>query len=495
MSQNKAKRSQLVMPGDEVKQKFHCDSCQANLTDGVRVSCNECPDFDLCTTCFSRGVEIGSHRNDHAYRVVSRHRFPVFTEDWSADEELFLIDGLRQFGMGNWKDAAEYVGTKTKEECERHYNDVYVSSDAWPLPDMDREFDTTLARSSGDKRNRNATPSKAKVLSSQPSNHEIIGYMPGRLEFETEFENEAEQVIKDMVVNDDDSMEEVELKQTVLKIYNNKLDRRIYRKSFIFDRGLLEYRKNQAIEKRRPKDERDLLNKIKVFARMQTREDAEAFSNGMLNEHALRQRIAQLQNWRRNGITTFEDGLQYEAERSQRLSRRATTQRDSAQLLERLQKVVTTRSQRDAGAESITLHKQPVRKMPPNPLDIEGADGINLLSDAEKELCSRLRIFPRPYLVIKQTLLSEYARVGSLRRPRARELVHIDASKTRKIYNFFVGSGWIKAPSRPGVHAAVLASGSITAPSSGDASVPAAPAFSQPTAASDTSEIQVKSEY
>ncbi|KAJ2551076.1 Transcriptional adapter ada2, partial [Coemansia sp. RSA 1933] len=125
MSQSKAKRSQPVMPGDEVGQKFHCDNCQANLTDGVRVSCNECAEFDLCTTCFSRGVELGSHRNDHAYRVVTRHRFPVFTEDWSADEELLLIDGLRQFGMGNWKDAADHVGTKTKEECERHYNNVY----------------------------------------------------------------------------------------------------------------------------------------------------------------------------------------------------------------------------------------------------------------------------------------------------------------------------------------------------------------------------------
>ncbi|KAJ1785735.1 Transcriptional adapter ada2, partial [Coemansia sp. RSA 2399] len=437
MSQSKAKRSQPVMPGDEVGQKFHCDNCQANLTDGVRVSCNECAEFDLCTTCFSRGVEIGAHRSDHAYRVVTRHRFPVFTEDWSADEELLLIDGLRQFGMGNWKDAAEHVGTKTKEDCERHYNDVYVASAAWPLPDMDREFDASFARTLGDKRSRLvATPSKAKVLSSQPSNHEIVGYMPGRLEFETEFENEAEQVVKDMVIHEDDTMEEVELKQIVLKIYNNKLDRRLYRKAFVFDRGLLEYRKNQAIEKRRPKDERDLLNKTKVFARMQTREDSDAFSTGVLNEHALRQRIAQLQGWRRNGITTFEDGVQYETERSQRLSRRATTQRDSAQLLERMQRIVSARSQRDMGADAAVT--QPIRKTPqPSSLDIEGADGINLLSEAERELCSRLRIFPRPYLVIKQTLLSEYARTGSLWRSRARELIRIDANKTNKIYNFF----------------------------------------------------------
>lgn len=33
--------------------------------------------------------------------------------------------------------------------------------------------------------------------------------MPGRLEFETEYENEAEQSVKDMIFNEDDAPEEV----------------------------------------------------------------------------------------------------------------------------------------------------------------------------------------------------------------------------------------------------------------------------------------------
>ncbi|KAJ1853077.1 Transcriptional adapter ada2 [Coemansia sp. RSA 1822] len=445
MPQKDGKRGQGAAPGDEVGQKFHCDNCQANVTDGVRISCSECAEFDLCPTCFSRGIELGSHKNDHSYRVVTRHRFPIFTEDWSADEELLLIDGLRQFGMGNWKDAAENVGTKTKEECEQHYLDVFVGSDSWPLPAMDREFENKLARPTSDKRSRSATPGKVKVLSSQPSNHEIVGYMPGRLEFEVEYENEADQVVKDMVITEDDTAEELDLKQIVLRIYNGKLDRRLYRKSFIFDRDLLEYRKNLAAEKRRPKDERDLLNKVKVFARMQTREDFDQFSQGMLNEHALRQRIRQLQEWRRNGITTLEDGAQYEVERSQRLSRRATTQRDSVHLLERLQKIAASRTIRDSASGAAA---QKHGRKPASIVDIEAADGIELLSGPEKDLCSRLRIFPRPYLAAKEVLLAEYARVGSLKRRHACELVKIDSSKARWIYDFFVETGWIKPPVR-----------------------------------------------
>ncbi|PIA17864.1 transcriptional adaptor 2 [Coemansia reversa NRRL 1564] len=494
MSHKGGKRGQGQAPGDEVGQKFHCDNCQANVTDGVRISCNECPEFDLCTTCFSRGIELGSHKNDHSYRVVTRHRFPIFTEDWSADEELLLIDGLRQFGMGNWKDAAEHVGTKTKEECEQHYLSVYVGADSWPLPDMNRQFDVKFARLPDDKKGRASTSNKTKLLSSQPSNHEIVGYMPGRLEFETEYENEAEQVIKDMCFNDDDPPEEIELRKIVLKIYNNKLDRRLYRKGFIFERGLLEYRKNQAIEKKRPKEERDLLNKIKVFSRMQTGEDFEEFSTGLLNEQALRQRIAQLQEWRRNGIMTLEDGAHYEVERAQRPSRRATTQRDSAHLLERLQKIAASSAIRDpvSGSTSALAAQKQQSRHPNNFLDVESADGAELLSKSERELCLQLRIFPQTYLTTKETLLSEYARIGHLRRRRACDLAKIDANKTKELYDFFVASGWIKSNFRNEVDLATATTGASDSINRTPAMFPSA----HPVATTNSNSSQlVKKEY
>ncbi|KAJ2327217.1 Transcriptional adapter ada2, partial [Coemansia sp. RSA 2681] len=167
--------------------------------------------------------------------------------------------------------------------------------------------------------------------------------------------------------------------------------------------------------------------------------------------HALRQRIAQLQEWRRNGITTLEDGAQFEAERSQRPSRRASTLRDSAQLLDRLQKIVMARSARETEPVR-TLVRKPAAA--PNPLDIEHADGVEMLAAGERDICARLRIFPRPYLVVKETLLAEYARTGMLKRRQARQLVKIDVNKTSKLYDFFVQNGWIKAPGRAAVHRA-----------------------------------------
>lgn len=55
-----------------------------------------------------------------------QHSYPIFSPDWGADEELLLISGLMKDGLGNWAEAAAHIGTRTKEDCEEHYNAVYL---------------------------------------------------------------------------------------------------------------------------------------------------------------------------------------------------------------------------------------------------------------------------------------------------------------------------------------------------------------------------------
>lgn len=40
------------------------------------------------------------------------------------------------YGMGNWAEVGEHVGTKTKEACVDHFKDAYLESPYFPLPDM-----------------------------------------------------------------------------------------------------------------------------------------------------------------------------------------------------------------------------------------------------------------------------------------------------------------------------------------------------------------------
>jgi len=60
--------------------------------------------------------------------------FPIIDEDWTADEEMQLLDGIDSFGMGNWADISEQIGTKTTEETKSHYLKCYVESSCFPLP-------------------------------------------------------------------------------------------------------------------------------------------------------------------------------------------------------------------------------------------------------------------------------------------------------------------------------------------------------------------------
>lgn len=134
-------------PTGELATRFHCDSCNADLTDVVRIRCAVCEDFDLCVQCFSRGAEpVGfKHSNDHDYHVVEVLDFSIFSPDWAADEELALLEGCEKFGLGNWEQISEHIGTKTKEECDKHYREVYLANEE-QMPPMDMEFDKETNR-------------------------------------------------------------------------------------------------------------------------------------------------------------------------------------------------------------------------------------------------------------------------------------------------------------------------------------------------------------
>lgn len=70
----------------------------------------------------------------HPYRVIEQSALPIIHPDWSADEELLLIEASESVGLGNWADVAEQVTSRSKEELEKHYLDCYISSPAYPLP-------------------------------------------------------------------------------------------------------------------------------------------------------------------------------------------------------------------------------------------------------------------------------------------------------------------------------------------------------------------------
>lgn len=48
--------------------------------------------------------EQEKHKADHEYHVFDNLNFPLFTKDWTAHEELKILQGIMKCGLGNWAD-------------------------------------------------------------------------------------------------------------------------------------------------------------------------------------------------------------------------------------------------------------------------------------------------------------------------------------------------------------------------------------------------------
>lgn len=424
------------------------------------------------------------------------------------------MEGAEIYGLGSWADIADHIGGyRNKDEVRNHYKKIYLDSPNFPLPLLAspqntelldqiprEEFQSRKKRRIEDRKEaaKNASPAvpKKKPTASVPACHEVQGYMPGRLEFETEHANEAEEAVQHMQFDPGDGINprtgelepEMELKMTVMDIYNARLTQRAERKKVIFEHNLLDYRKNAAADKKRTKEERDLLNKAKPFARMMNHDDYQDFCNGLIEEHNLRQAIAQLQDWRQMKIGDLDSGAKYEQDKATRAQkaqpmgsldreRFASSQRTKAppivetpsgaaafvspELVIRpnptaaprekngTDKVLTNGHTNGTITPASAAAKQKIQTpaivgVTPLSFGRENIPDIHLLTEEEVELCEKTRLHPKPYLVIKEAVLKEALKGnGQLKRKQVKELTKIDNQKGSRLFDFFVGHGWL----------------------------------------------------
>lgn len=370
-----------------------------------------CLDFDLCIECFHVGVEVTPHKKNHHYKVVDNLSFPLFTPSWGTDEELLLIEAVEMYGLGNWKEVSDHVGTKREEECLAHYFEVYYGTNKSPLPDVenilgpghviqntddggapnglaksgignsssrqhgtnnvimnkdsrggnvkrkkknrstelsgadsenchpdnvdvdkfhDRGQITAKGRNEGSKHpssvkndttdiNKEQTTSASGSAAAQKhpaastsSGSDITGYNVKREEFDVEHDPDAEVPLADLEINGKEDKNELAIKEKQLQFYYQRQQERYRRRKFVADRGLLDIKKQQGIERRHTREELEIIAKYRVFARYMTVNEFDSFAQGMINEYYLRQRIDELKELRRNGVTTLVEAEVYE---------------------------------------------------------------------------------------------------------------------------------------------------------------------------------------
>ncbi len=104
----------------------------------------------------------------------------------------------------------------------------------------------------------------------------------------------------------------------LLQLYNWKLDRRAQRRQFVLDHGLHDLKKIAALEKKRTKEEKEVYTKTKKYLQLTTNEDYDEWVKGLVIEKQLKERIQQLQEYRRMGCHTLAEGEVYEKEKKAR---------------------------------------------------------------------------------------------------------------------------------------------------------------------------------
>ncbi len=117
--------------------KFACSLCGKDMTTSIRIVCAECANTQLCLECLLSHRESlnNGHLAVHDYYILDRLSHSLYSEDWNLLEEMQLLYGLEKFGMDNFIDISESIGTKTPQQCQDHYYTFYYKSREDKFPD------------------------------------------------------------------------------------------------------------------------------------------------------------------------------------------------------------------------------------------------------------------------------------------------------------------------------------------------------------------------
>jgi len=431
--------------GTGARSEVLCAGCGSDCYESfsLRVVCCEClPNLDFCLQCFSSSVTVGQHRASHQYRFEVTNQYPILNGDWSASELLELLEGLEQFGYGNWNDVSRYVDTKGPSECRDAVNQYFVHG-----PIGNRTYNERCRGSAIDHTTRlQPSPVKkvAEVTELNVNERLVLGWLPTRDEFEVEFANDAESMVSGLDQGKNDEIEEeidVALKLAHVEIYQTKLKERERRRKTARDYSLVKEFfsdessqgisfKQSGIRPKKKDHKSETLEKLKLFSNFQSVEEHRKFVSNVAREKDLKTRIKELIRYRKNGVVKCRDGDEFDSQRLRRNKLKAERKRAA-----------------EAGLEVSASLLEQVRGVSDmdSVINITNLPGYDLLSVGEKRLCTSLRLHPNLYLSYKTCLIRDHIqkRRGQITRP-----LHpsgLDKIQRKKIFNYLLHAGWISA--------------------------------------------------
>lgn len=427
-----------------------CTYCQFPIR-GFAIKCAKCPEFFLCLQCFSCGVEGGSHKAEHGYQIDNDSSIAVFSNrsPWAAFEEEALLDAVEQYSIGNWEDVAEFLKTRTADECQEHFNTYFINGNIGKA---------TLPCESGLKKVTEHTSTEKEVTSVSSSvlldlsiqEQQELGYMPLRDDFENEYDDDAESLVSSLSWDYDDEDIDIAFKLLQVDLYRQRLREREHRKKIAKDFGIIQNatsvgsKKSQVDKKKQSKDEKDLREKMQPFGRFQRPSDYEQMFHSLQREKRLKNRIKELVKYRRNGLTKSSECPQFETARLLREKKKEMNKRMGSLNSGKPASLSYSKKERDSGGKDESVLGFSHRNANGVTL-VSAMPGFEILSEREKKLCNSIGLNPSMYITIKTCIVKDYL----LRRQgipvKIRFPNHLDKSQRWKILAFLSDSGWISS--------------------------------------------------
>lgn len=236
-----------------------CDLCFLKIEDSPLIQCKSCK-IDICIYCFLDRVETETHEGTHPYTIFNCSVHLNKGETWSVLDEMFFINGIEKYGIGNWEGIAQCIGKKDLLDVESHFYTVFN------ITNTTKDTETI------------------DVKTSNPYRSIVSIYMPGRRDFDVDLLNDQEENIKDIEAGETD--EDTPFKEIVLDGYFDLITMRETRRYLILSRNLIDMK--GIIEKNKHNSKYLDVHKYKQLMPFITLRDYNKFLEGLYIEARLK---------------------------------------------------------------------------------------------------------------------------------------------------------------------------------------------------------------
>ena len=357
--------------------KLQCCFCSKNINNSIKVILEPFPKqssknfnfikksilpFEVaCLKCFINKSKLNNFKKIESqnyfydtspheyncYHIISKMNEPIFTDDWTLEEEIKLLGALAHLGIGNWEDISKILG-KGKFECRSHYHAFYYKKQNDYLPNLnnlnnknkinerkknksiENQILSKICKEIGyipynidnNQSNRSVNMSRSNSKSEHNSNKiqlqnacNTLGYWPKRHEFDVEYKNDAEIELMEIDYQEKEKNKTqenmIEIYDKMLFDYNLILEKRDERKNFILENNLYDVKKQSMNEKKLEKEDREIYQSVKQSLKYLTNEQFKEYYEGIILEKNLKSRLNQLLYYYKIGYKTYGQIYKY----------------------------------------------------------------------------------------------------------------------------------------------------------------------------------------